>query len=156
MVDIYAASQRHGKPYQLDFFLMHLLTSILFVYVLLPHLSLEHQARLVKVHFVKAAQWFVTRGSPKIDRSVVYAHKSTAPKGENPWFAIWNMSVENMDLHVVKVIRSLSKADELFAGDEDDYYVKAAQMTVETTFVDNPIKQDVWGRNPIGFDEAWE
>jgi hypothetical protein len=27
---------------------------------------------------------------------------------------------------------------------------------VETTFVDNPIKQDVWGRNPIGFDEAWE
>ncbi|KAJ2955840.1 hypothetical protein NQZ79_g8222 [Umbelopsis isabellina] len=156
VVDLYAASQHHGKPYQLDFFLMHLLTSILFVYVLLPHLSLESQAKVVKVHFVKASQWFVTRGSPKADRSVVYAHKSTAPKTENPWFAVWNMSVENMDLHVVKVIRSLSKADELFAEDGDDYYVKAAQMTVETTIVDDPVQQDVWGRKPVGFDEAWE
>lgn len=154
-VDLYAGSQRDGKPYQLDFFIMHILTSVIFVYVLLPHLTLKDQARVLKVQFAKVAQWFVARGSPKVDRTAVYNHKTSLPKNENPWFEVWNMSLENMDMHVIKVVRALSKADELFAGDEDEFYVKAAQVTVETAKDRDPIMAGAWSKKPVGFDEAW-
>ncbi|KAG2172603.1 hypothetical protein INT44_002618 [Umbelopsis vinacea] len=155
-VDIYAASQRPGKKPLLDFFLMHLVTSVYFVRILLPSLNIKHQAKLLRAYFAKVAQWYACRGSPKFDRSLIYNYQSTSPAKENPWFEVWDMGIKNMDLHVVKVVRALSMADEIFSPDGDHYYLKAAQMTVEGTVHGDPLTHSAWSRKPPGYDEAWE
>jgi hypothetical protein len=155
-VDIYAASQRPGKAPLLDFYLMHFVTSVYFTQILLPTLTIEQQAKFLRGFFAKIAQWYAARGMPKFDRSLVYSYKSTLPVKENPWFEVWDMGIKNMDLHVVKVVRALSLADEMFAPEGDDYYLKAAQLTVENTLGGEPTMHNAWTRKPPGFEEAWQ
>ncbi|KAI8578368.1 hypothetical protein K450DRAFT_176406 [Umbelopsis ramanniana AG] len=155
-VDIYAASQRPGKKPLLDFYLIHLLTSVYFVQILLPSLHVKDQAKLLRAYFAKFAQWYAARGSPKFDRAVIYNYQSTSPAKENPWFEVWDMGIKNMDFHVVKVVRALSMADEMFSPEGDHYYLKAAQMTVECTVHGDPLIHNAWTRKPPGYDEAWE
>lgn len=155
-VDIYAASQRPGKAPLLDFYLMHFVTSVYFVQILLPTLTIEQQAKFLRGFFAKVAQWYAARGMPNFDRSLVYGYKSTLPVMENPWFEVWDMGIKNMDLHVVKVVRALSLADEMFAPEGDDYYLKAAQLTVENTLGGEPTMHNAWTRKPPGFEEAWQ
>ncbi|KAH8929981.1 hypothetical protein BT69DRAFT_1315351 [Atractiella rhizophila] len=63
---VLAASTRPGKPYRLDFFLMHGLTSVLFLPSLLENLSPHLRPHVLTSHFRVLVAYWVSRGRPKL------------------------------------------------------------------------------------------
>lgn len=118
-----------GKPNRkprVDFFLMHLLTSSLFVPSFLKHLpNMEHQRMLVKTFLQPWGIILMTRGRPRIDASLLmsYTDMPSPPKmsvpspqasasalasdSTNPWPAITNDVIHAPDAHTLKSLRSL-------------------------------------------------
>ena len=68
----------------------------------------------------------------------------------NPWLDIIRYSMlEESDTHVLKVMRSLLKAQQEWAPEgKDNLYVKVAQLTYDGFEIYGWIKD-------IGFDEEW-
>jgi len=158
MVLLYAATaQRPGhSAVKLDFFLMHALTSVFFVQVLLPHMSILHQIRLLRAHFTSCLAFYISRGRPQLYPDILlqpHANKVTPPPpwDANPWLEIISEAIAGPDVHVIKVIRALVFAEEKWGGGESNLFLNAAKLTV-----DNVKKHENWNYDGLGWDDAWE
>jgi len=126
-----ASTGKHGRAPRLDFFLMHLLTSSLFLPSLIKAIPDPHnKVRLLRAYVPVLLYYMLVRGRPRIDPTLIMTYTefpappSSAPSaaaapdasalgdprvadGTNPWAAIASSVLHTRDSHVVKAIRSL-------------------------------------------------
>ncbi|KAF9988447.1 hypothetical protein BGZ75_009394 [Mortierella antarctica] len=141
---------RNGKVKQ-DFFLMHALTSILFVHKLAHVLPPAYAVSCLKSHLGAALAYYISRGRPAIDVAALVNYKGKQPLDPtNPWLSVLKRAVDIDEVHVTKVVRSCALGDLLF-GAEESY----SQLCLNTA----QIALDVaggWEFEGVGWDEAWE
>ncbi|KAK0488034.1 hypothetical protein EDD18DRAFT_1321626 [Armillaria luteobubalina] len=113
---IYAGSgSRPGKRFHADFFLMHLVTSSLFLPSLANFLSTTSQALLLRSYMAVSFAYFDMSKFLESDNETVYPDSSstTTPPGDlssapNPWFAIIQQALFHQDDHLCKMQRALA------------------------------------------------
>ncbi|KAF8210913.1 hypothetical protein K438DRAFT_1959123 [Mycena galopus ATCC 62051] len=117
-----ATGKADRKP-RMDFFLMHFLTSALFLRVVVDALAQPlHKAQLLQAYARLVAFFVILRGRPRIDCALVMAypaHPAPPPGlnvagtalgtlgGSSAWLPILNNSGLHPEAHVVKAIRAL-------------------------------------------------
>ncbi|KAJ7214072.1 hypothetical protein GGX14DRAFT_618266 [Mycena pura] len=118
------ATGKAGRPPRMDFFLMHFLTSALFLRVLVDALPQPlHKAQLLQAYVRSAAFFVLLRGRPRIDCALAMSYPSRpapphAPSGAgsssaldtlggSAWFPLLNNAGVHPEAHVVKSIRAL-------------------------------------------------
>jgi len=163
---------RPGKEPRLDFFLMHGLTSSLFLPVFLSFLSSPQAARLLQAYFTISVGMYITQGRPRIhlaDNLSTFKPYLGGYDDEssNPWLTVIKRAIEHEDVHLVKAIRSLIYgATYLSHLDKDDemketpgeyketsqYWLNSAKMTLDA------LRDGRWWLHEggIGYDEAWD
>jgi len=133
----------------LDFFLIHGVTSLQAVRVLIPHLSLYEQKRLLQVAFVGFLGNMWLNGMPDfdVDRIMRYG----GPLESNPWETIIDRAIACDDEHVGKTIRALVVMRDSIPEDmiPQDLLQRAALMT--TNFIKTV---DDWNFKGIGFGSS--
>ncbi|KAI5118792.1 hypothetical protein M0805_005020 [Coniferiporia weirii] len=114
-----AGTGKRGRAPRLDFFLMHVLTSSLFLGPLVRAIRApEDRARLLRVFVPVVLLIILVRGRPRIDCALVMGYTAvprppSAQKDDdgaaltNPWPAILDDAVRAPDAHTVKVVRTL-------------------------------------------------
>ncbi|KAG7441451.1 uncharacterized protein BT62DRAFT_907957 [Guyanagaster necrorhizus] len=120
---IYAiGGSRPGKKFYADFFLMHLVTSALFLPSLVTFLSTTSQALLLRGYMAVSFAWWISRGRPgfdvpkffEADDESVVSHSSSVTKDwklsstPNPWFGIIQQALFHRDDHLCKTQRALA------------------------------------------------
>jgi hypothetical protein len=148
-----ATAQRPDKKKtRLDFFLMHGVTSALFVKVLLKDISLPHKVALLRAHFAAVLTYYISRGRPQLYPELLYKYTSKELNQDpNPWLDVIKQASLSMEVHVLKTVRALMKADEEWGGGEQNIFLKVAQLTVDSIRNDND-----WCFDGVGFDEEWK
>ncbi|KIY70562.1 hypothetical protein CYLTODRAFT_179273 [Cylindrobasidium torrendii FP15055 ss-10] len=106
-----------------DFFLMHLVTSSLFIPSFIPHLSIEAQRVLLQSYFTTVLVVWVSRGRRALDIVAFYSKTTVNPKqpcltatrpkwalssSTNPWFGIMQNSIYHPDDHLCKIQRAFA------------------------------------------------
>ena len=119
----FGTGKPHRKP-RIDFFLMHLLTSSLFVPSFLKHMpNMEYKRTMLKTFLQPWGMMLMTRGRPRIDPKLLmsYTENPLPPNtpgqnpqpyslgGEctNPWPAIISDVTHARDSHTPKALRTL-------------------------------------------------
>jgi len=127
---------REGHRFRADFFLMHCVTSSLFVPPLLAYLSTRSKVLLLRTYFLCILGYWVSRGRPQIPIRVYYRDVTTDPKAssklprpipnekalspnydQNPWLRIIQSVLHHPDEHLLKSIRALAHYGALY-GDK--------------------------------------
>jgi len=123
------ATSKHGRKPRVDFFLMHLLTSSLFLPSLLGAIkSVDDKISLLRLFIAEVLMIMLLRGRPRIDVTLMmsytefpqppgYEHAFTPvdsalgdprdPSSTNPWPAIIASVIHSPDAHSVKSLRTL-------------------------------------------------
>jgi hypothetical protein len=116
----------------LDFFLMHVVTSVLSLAATLPVLTLAHQVQLLKAHFAAMIICYIASRTPTINPELLWNYKEELLQSDsNPWVNIINRSLKpELECHVIKVVRSLIYANNKWGGGLQNIYLKAAAMTM--------------------------
>lgn len=154
----YGGSQRAGKMANLDFFLMHSLTSSLFLPAYAALLTKEHMVSLMLHKISVDFAYYISRGIPSIDIQQFVSQpglKETLTTSPRSWPDIWKAAIAHDDEHVPKAIRALHQGEhydvrsemKLRTGSEDTYRAMA-----ELTLAGNGN----WTQDGVGFDEAWQ
>jgi Questin oxidase-like len=127
----------------------------------LPRLSLFHQTQLLRSHLATTLAWYCSRGRPALHPVVLDRYQTKLKiNTANPWAHVVDATIQNEDVHVCKVIRSLIQADALWGSEPLQFpgygvihkpYLHAAEMTLET--IRNGV--DTWDKDAIGWDEGW-
>ncbi|KAI9306099.1 hypothetical protein BJ944DRAFT_287266 [Cunninghamella echinulata] len=142
MVLIYGASgfkvdDEHDERVQLDFFLMHTLTSSYFLHILTPHIHINEAAAMIQGHLLSTLIYYVGMGRPQIQVDRLLAYKSSSLfRDDDPqnWHHILATAVNEDEAHVVKVIRSIAMANILYGNDIEglgEAYIKASRLTID-------------------------
>ncbi|EMD35908.1 hypothetical protein CERSUDRAFT_52660 [Gelatoporia subvermispora B] len=119
------ATSETGK-FKADFFLMHLITSLLFVPSYVAQLSHRSRIILLRSYFATCVAWYVARGRPALPIRVFYAAVTPTPvehgaphatpaKGTlvpenpspNPWLPLLQSAMVHPDDHLCKLQRAL-------------------------------------------------
>lgn len=135
-----AKEDENGHGTQIDFFLMHALTSSYFIHILVPHLLPEEAASLLQAHFFSTLVHYVIVGRPqvKMDRLLEYVSPNfkhiDAQKPHKHWAQLLDATVDEEE-HVIKAIRACAQAQILYKDDpnwfDDGLYLKAAELTYD-------------------------
>ncbi|KAG0379690.1 hypothetical protein BGX24_012140 [Mortierella sp. AD032] len=141
---------RNGKVKQ-DFFLMHALTSVLFVHKLAHVLPPAYAVSCLRSHLGVSLAYFISRGRPPVDVDALlnYCGKC-ALDPSNPWLSIIKRAVDIDEVHVTKVSRSCALGDLLF-GTEESF----SQLLLNTAQISLDLKGD-WEFEGVGWPQTWE
>ncbi|KAF8996900.1 hypothetical protein BDQ17DRAFT_1249219 [Cyathus striatus] len=134
-----------GKPFNNDFFLMHILNSSLFLSSLVSPLSRSSQEILLRAYMATCLVLYVGRGRPPIEIQRFYNETTTSvippgvapslhkavfpsPASEyavtpNPWFPILQTTLVHPDDHLVKLQRALSHYASVYGSKGSGYLV---------------------------------
>jgi hypothetical protein len=155
-----AGAVRPEKEVKLDFFLMHAVTSSLFLPVFAGCLPQDKAVRLLRDKLAVDLTYYVSRGRPAINLDQLLNYKSKKrefEEHENGWFGIWDAVLDlskYTDEHVVKTIRSLSYADQHHIDIgllKQEMYLSVAKLVVDhITSVSN------WDFEGVGFEQNWK
>ncbi|WVQ99214.1 hypothetical protein IAU59_006346 [Kwoniella sp. CBS 9459] len=126
---IACATGREGHPPRVDFFLMHALTSSIFIPSYLSLISIPHRRVLLRAYLLATLHIALSRGRPHINPTLLMSYDAfpTAPGSEglvraqngkiigdpankesrNTWLDVVESSLAYTDSHVPKAIRSL-------------------------------------------------
>ena len=107
-------------------------------------------SNILLAHFAGLLTEYVAQGRPTLHLKTLnnYVPK-TIRETPNPWLEVVQRSLLEEDSHVMKVIRSLLKAEELLPrAEKDDIHLKLAQLTCES------YRANGWARG-VGFNEQW-
>nr|XP_019046071.1 hypothetical protein I302_04811 [Kwoniella bestiolae CBS 10118]OCF25001.1 hypothetical protein I302_04811 [Kwoniella bestiolae CBS 10118] len=129
---------RKGRESKIDFFLMHTLTSSIFIPTYMPILSIPNRRLLLKAYLLVLLNTALARGRPAIDPELIMSYdafpvapgseKSVKPQkggvigspdrkeSRNPWMGIVESCLAYPDSHVPKAIRSLIYFSELYGS----------------------------------------
>ncbi|KAF8641640.1 hypothetical protein AX16_009866 [Volvariella volvacea WC 439] len=152
-----------NQDFNADFFLMHLVTSSLFLPSLVPHMSTSSAESVLRAYFTVSLSWWVAMGRPELDiRGFFSANteyptlpeplptpratslpSATSPKAvnPNPWLPILQATLPYPDDHLPKLQRALSHYGGLFgtrpAGSADfaDTELEGADVLDGTLFI---------------------
>jgi len=164
---LYSGTTRPGHEVKLDFFLMHILTSAMFLPFFVNNLSLAQSARLLKAHFATAVVVYIACNRPQIYLENVYSYKSELDFNDevsNPWLKVIERTIAHEDTHLVKAIRALMYGEIYLTnckeGDQraperkeltSRYWLNSAKMTLDC------LRDGRWWEHDcIGFDEVWQ
>ncbi|KAG8896823.1 hypothetical protein FRC01_011610 [Tulasnella sp. 417] len=139
---------RKGKSFRSDFFLLHLVTSSIFISSLITHLSFPSQSALLRAQVSLILSWWVAEGRPPIpiedyysldfdpsslipkalqvhpDKSAIGIGKGdgTTRLPSNMWLAIIESSLNHPEEHLLKSQRSLAHFDHLYGKTPQGYF----------------------------------
>jgi len=110
-----------------DFFMMHMVTSSLFLCSFVPYLSPSSTVLLLRTYFLTSLTWWISRGRPPLPIREFYESVSDTPVIQgiddvkpskstlspetvtpNPWLQIIQMSIVHTDDHLCKIQRALA------------------------------------------------
>ncbi|PHH92982.1 hypothetical protein CDD83_2815 [Cordyceps sp. RAO-2017] len=170
--------QKPGKERKIDFFLMHNVTSSIFLTVMgrQPWIRLKDKARLIEYKARMDLVWYAASAAPEILDENILNYEPTTSKGMD-WGKLYEtMNRHHDDGHVAKFVRAIKNGEEVTlpfekgqvkGTDEDridgttdflpvrgDMWFRIAQMCYDSvhTYVDGK-KKWVWG---AGFDPMWD
>ena len=169
-----AAAHRPGKQRKIDFFMMHAVTSSVFVSVLNMQgwLSLADKARVVEWKARLDLVWYAASAAPELVEEHMTGYEPTLSKGMG-WGELYRaLNQHHDDGHVAKFVRAIKNGEEAarpfeeelerqngaFSADSlpvrGELWLKIAQMCYDSTvmYVDGQSKW-VWG---AGFAPMWE
>jgi len=145
-----ATGHRNGKVKQ-DFFLMHALTSVLFVHKLAHALPPSYAVSLLTSHLGATLAYYISRGRPQINVDALMNYRGKHPlDSSNPWLSMVKRAIETDEVHITKVVRSCALGDLLF-GAEESY----SQLLLNTAQMALDLKGD-WEFEGVGWRETWE
>lgn len=154
---VYAGPQRPEKEIVLDFFLMHALTSSLFLPVVIKSVNSALGARVLRGKFAIDLAYFISRNRPKL-----HLEQFSSPSEFNKsWDQIFDLAIKHNDEHVPKVVRALKQVERWDSNQTlgKGAYRAMASMTVDYVAVDKDEEKDGkrwWNQDGIGFDEVWK
>ncbi|KAK8858993.1 Oxidoreductase AflY [Apiospora arundinis] len=162
-----AAAHKPGRERKIDFFLMHNVTSSLFLTVLNGQdwLALADKARLVEWKTRLDLVWYAASAAPELKAEFAEGYEPTLSKGMG-WAELYKaLNKHHDDGHVAKFVRAIRNGEEVSKQFEEsgeaadfpvkgDLWLKIAQLCYDTTVqhIDGQ-KKWVWG---AGFDPMWE
>ena len=156
-VAVYVGPQRPDKEIVLDFYLMHALTSSLFLPVMVQQLSPKLGMRLLRGKFAMDLAHFAGRNRPKL-----YMEQFTSTtEFTRSWDEIIELAVHHADEHVPKVVRALKQVER---WDPEETLGKGVYRAIASMTVDNVVTFDegekdgkrCWNFDCVGFEETWE
>lgn len=162
-----AAAHKPGRQRKIDFFLMHNVTSSLFLTVLNRQgwLAPADKARLVEWKVRLDLVWYAASAAPELRGEFAHEYAPTLSAGMG-WSELYaGLNKHHDDGHVAKFVRAVRNGEEAArpfeaAGDVAGFpvtgglWLKIAQLCYDTTVehIDGQ-KKWVWG---AGFDPMWE
>lgn len=115
-----AGTSKPGRKPRVDFFLMHLLTSSLFLPTLMRAIGkTEDKARVLRAYVCTFLLIMLIRGRPRINAQLLMSYSATPhppavadekeneEKSTNPWLPLLHSAMYAPDSHVPKSIRAL-------------------------------------------------
>jgi hypothetical protein len=145
-VYIYGATHKPNEI-EFDFFLVHLLTSMHAIRIISSHIDNQDIfGHLLLQFFYFAIVIYISQLRPKIDEHLIHDYKIDEEK--NNWNYVIDRSLNTKlvdDSHLVKVIRALRDAENVYGNGKDGLYLKTAVKTV-----DNVDFDEIW----TGFEDA--
>ncbi|CCM00192.1 uncharacterized protein FIBRA_02220 [Fibroporia radiculosa] len=131
-----------------DFFLLHLVTSVLFLPSLTAYLSPTSTSILLRTYFNNSLAWWIARGRPALPIRDFYASVSERPQehgapyarpGEgtltpadpspNPWLPILQTTLEHPDDHLCKLQRALAHFASLYGIRPEGHFGHLAKVS---------------------------
>ena len=169
-----AAAHQPGKQRKIDFFMMHAVTSSVFVSVLNRQgwLSLADKARVVEWKTRLDLVWYAASAAPELVEEHMTGYEPTLSKGMG-WAELYRaVNLHHDDGHVAKFVRAIKNGEEAARPFEEELekrngsvsadslpvrrelWLKIAQMCYDSTvmYVDGESKW-VWG---AGFAPMWD
>ncbi|KAJ9605938.1 hypothetical protein H2200_009787 [Cladophialophora chaetospira] len=160
-----AAAHKPGKERKIDFFLMHAVTSSIFVTVLAGQtwLAIEAKARMVEWKARLDLVWYAASAAPELRDEYITSYQPTLSKGMG-WQELYQaLNQHHDDGHVAKFIRAIKNGEQVagrFEKSEEselpingDLWLRTAQLCYDSTitYIDGE-KKWVWG---AGFEPMW-
>ncbi|CAE6468158.1 unnamed protein product [Rhizoctonia solani] len=118
---------KKDKSFSANFFLVHYVTSNIFLSSILSLLSPKHKVDLMRAYFATSLVWFVAQGRPALDVQGFFQSTSVDPKPSpgpelvatkepegNPWYTILSHSIHHPDEHQIKAARALAHGAALY------------------------------------------
>ncbi|CAE6434895.1 unnamed protein product [Rhizoctonia solani] len=146
-----AGGWKKDRDFKADFFLVHLVTSDLFIPSILSLLKPAHKVDLLRAYFPVLLAYFVSRGRPALDVKGFYSSVTVDPKPEhssasksseaigNPWYTVLTHTIPHRDEHHVKAERALAHSAALYGIRPKGYFshteLKGAEEIDGTLFV---------------------
>jgi len=155
------AGQRVGKPRKIDFFLMHDVTSSMFLTVLCRQdfIPITDRCRLLEFKGRMDLVWYAACGAPHLNIETIdnYKPESSADWGWEELFAAINKMHD--DGHVAKFSRALKHGEDMSAGVTDEVlpvkrhsWLNLAKMSYDTNLGLEGDKKWIFF---TGFDQPW-
>ncbi|KAI1296999.1 hypothetical protein EDD11_007312 [Mortierella claussenii] len=134
-----------------DFFLMHALTSVLFVHKLAHALPPAHAISCLASHLGVCLAYYISRGRPPINvDALLNYHGEQTLDPSNPWLPLIKRAIDIDEVHVTKVVRSCAFGDTLFGAEES-----FSQMLLNTAHIALDLKGH-WDFEGVGWPQTWE
>ncbi|KAG9045133.1 hypothetical protein FS837_006967 [Tulasnella sp. UAMH 9824] len=145
---------RKGKPFRSDFFLLHLVTSSIFISSYITHLSFASQSALLRAQVSVILGYWVSRGRPSIPIADYYSREfdpsSLVPKAlqvhpdesaigiskgggatnmpSNIWLLMIESSLNHPEEHLLKNQRALAHFDHLYGKTPQGYFKSKTEL----------------------------
>ncbi|KAF7330597.1 P-loop containing nucleoside triphosphate hydrolase protein [Mycena sanguinolenta] len=173
------ATGKAGRKPRMDFYLMHFLTSALFLRVVVDALAQPlHKAQLLQAYARMVAFFVLLRGRPRIDCALVMAYPAhPAPPtgrdaagaalgklgGSSAWLPLLNNAGLHPEAHVVKAIRALFYCAQRYGNTPAGAVVGAVDADGKEThegaaalgWVAHGDREGSWDSSGLGWEEAW-
>jgi hypothetical protein len=164
---ICGGSTRKDKEIKFDFFLVHCMTSSIFLSVLAskPWISTETKCRLVTRKIIFDLAMYASLRCPVIHLDEITNYQLKDNKDDvNSWLSAIEQGLEVIDDgHSIKMVRAIIHASQVCAGEEEKWgegWVKGNMWEKFLNMVVDSVKgksyhNDTFWISGTGFDEAW-
>lgn len=136
-VYVYGATHK-SEQIEFDFFLLHLLTSMHAIRMIRPHIDdLQIFQHILFQYFYFAIILYITQLRPEINEKLI--HDYSIDNSTKNWNYVIDRSLNTAlvdDAHLVKIIRALRDAEQVY-GNKNDFYLKMAVKTVDNMNLEN-------------------
>ncbi|KAG1750463.1 uncharacterized protein EDB91DRAFT_1217151 [Suillus paluster] len=114
------------RGFTAEFFLMHLVTSSLFLPSLLPYLTQNSQVLLLRAYFGTSLTWWIARGAPRLDiqgfLNATSTPASSADTVGNPFLDLIQSAILHSNDHMLKTQRALAHFSSLYGARPQGYF----------------------------------
>jgi hypothetical protein len=135
-----------GKQRKIDFFLMHNVTSSIFLSVLGREswLRIEDKARLVEYKARLDLVWYAASAAPEVLDDNILSYEPTVTK-DMDWRQLYQaLNEHHDDGHVAKFVRAIKNGEEALLRFEKDLEISKSHGSIEDYNHLFPVKGDMW------------